>query len=112
VLSANSSSQGFLRRKQGDVQLLDPPGTIFPCSHARVINEQGDVAGAFGIVNSPDECHVPNHGFVFHQGAYDVIDPPGSLDTFVFGINDDGVVAGVFTDKNGNLHGFKATPKN
>jgi probable HAF family extracellular repeat protein len=29
----------------------------------------------------------------------------------VFGLNDDGVVVGVFTDKNGTLHGFKATPK-
>ena len=45
------------------------------------------------------------------SGKDDIIDPPGSLDTFVFGINDDGIVVGVFTDKNGNLHGFKATPK-
>ena len=45
-------------------------------------------------------------------GAYDVIDPPGSVDTFVFGLNDDGVVVGVFTDRNGVLHGFTATPKN
>ena len=111
VVSADSSTRGFVQHKPGDVQLLDPPGTIFPCSHARGINERGDVAGAFKIANTPDECTRPNHGFVFRQGAYDVIDPPGSLDTFVFGINDDGLVVGVFTDKNGNLHGFKATPK-
>lgn len=110
VLSADSSTYGFLRNKPGDIQLLAPPGTIFPCSHARGINERGDVAGAFAIANTADECHGPNRGFVFRQGVYDVIDPPGSLDTFVFGINDDGVVAGVFTDKNGGLHGFKATP--
>jgi uncharacterized membrane protein len=110
VLSADSSTRGFLKSKPGDVKLLAPPGTVFPCSHARGINERGDVAGAFAIVNTPDECHGPNHGFVLRQDVYDVIDPPGSLDTFVFGINDDGVVAGVFTDKNGNLHGFKATP--
>jgi probable HAF family extracellular repeat protein len=111
VVSADSSTRGFVQHKPGDVQLLDPPGTIFPCSHARGINERGDVAGAFKIANTPDECTRPNHGFVFRQDAYDIIDPAGSLDTFVFGINDDGVVVGVFTDKNGNLHGFKATPK-
>ena len=110
VVSADSSTRAFVRHKPGDIQLLDPPGTIFPCSRGRGINERGDVAGAFAIVNTPDECHRPNHGFVFRQGAYDVIDPPGSLDTFVFGINDDGLVVGVFTDKNGALHGFKATP--
>ena len=37
---------------------------------------------------------------------------PDTLDTFVFGINDDGVVVGVLTDKNGKLHGFKARPEN
>jgi len=112
VVSADSSIHAFVRRKPGVIQLLDPPGTIFPCSRGRGINERGGVVGAFAIVNTPDECHRPNHGFVFRQGAYDVIDPPGSLDTFVFGLNDDGLVVGVFTDKNGALHGFKATPEN
>lgn len=114
VLSADSSAHAFLQSKPGDVQLLDPPGTIFPCSHARGINERGDVVGAFAIVNTVDDCNSrpPTHGFVVRQGAYDIIDPPGSNDTFVFGINDDGVVVGVVTDKNGNTHGFKATPIN
>ena len=112
VVSADSSTRGFVQHKVGDVQLLDPPGTIFPCSHARVINERGDVGGAFAIANNLDECHPPNHGFVFREhGGYDVIDPPGSIDTFVFGLNDDGVVVGVYTDPNGKLHGFRAIPK-
>jgi len=110
VVSADSSTRGFIQNK-GVVQLLDPPGTIFPCSHARGINERGDVAGAFMIVHAPEECTRPNHGFVLRQGEYDVIDPPGSLDTFVFGINDDGVVVGAATDNKGTVHGFKATPK-
>ena len=112
VVSADSSTRGFIQYKPGDVQLLDPPGSKFPCSHARAINERGDVAGAFMIVHKPEECTRPNHGFVFRQGEYDVIDPPGSRDTFVFGINDDGVVVGAFTDKNGKVHGFKAKPRN
>jgi uncharacterized membrane protein len=112
MLNADSSLHAFLQRKPGDFELLDPPGTIFPCSRGRGINERGDVAGAFSIVNTADECGSPAHGFVFHQGAYDIIDPPGSTDTFVFGINDDGAVVGAETDKHGVVHGFRATPKN
>jgi len=109
VLTSDQSTRGY-RKLSNDVLLLEPPGTIFPCSHARAINERGDIAGAFGIVNSAAECHAPNHGFVFRDGVYDVIDPPGSHDTFVFGMNDDGIVVGVLTDQFGHVHGFKARP--
>jgi uncharacterized membrane protein len=108
-LTSDQSNRAY-RKLSNDVLLLDPPGTIFPCSHARVINERGDIAGAFGIVNSAAECHAPNHGFVFRDGVYDIIDPPGSHDTFVFGMNDDGIVVGVLTDQYGHVHGFKARP--
>ena len=111
MLTSDQSTRGY-RKISNDVLLLDPPGTVFPCSHARGINERGDIAGAFAIVNTAAECHGPNHGFVLKRDGYDIIDPPGSLDTFVFGINDDGVVVGVLTDKNGKLHGFKARPEN
>jgi probable HAF family extracellular repeat protein len=112
VLKSDSSIHAFVKRLS-QVQLLDPPETVFPCSHARGINQRGEVVGAFSIVNNVDECNSrpPAHGFVMHDGSYDIIDPPGSPDTFAFGINDDGVVVGVVTDKQGNTHGFKATPK-
>jgi probable HAF family extracellular repeat protein len=112
VLKSDSSVHAFVKQLS-QVQLLDPPATVFPCSHARGINERGEVVGAFSIVNNVDECngHPPAHGFVMHNGSFDIIDPPGSGDTFAFGINDDGVVVGVVTDKQGNTHGFKATPK-
>jgi probable HAF family extracellular repeat protein len=111
VIKSDSSTHAFVKRLN-EVQLLDPPATIFPCSHARGVNESGEVVGAFSIVNNLDECNSrpPAHGFVMHDGSFDIIDPPGSPDTFAFGINDDGVVVGVVTDKQGNTHGFKATP--
>jgi probable HAF family extracellular repeat protein len=114
VLDSDLTVHGFLQGA-GGVQLLDPPGMIVPCSHARGINERGDVAGAFAIVSSNDECdsRPPAHGFVrFRTGEYAIIDPPGSFDTFVFGINDDGGVVGAATDKDGNVHGFRAVPQN
>jgi len=112
VLKSDSSEHAFVKRLS-QVQLLDPPTTVFPCSHARGINERGEVVGAFSIVSTVDECNSrpPAHGFVMHDGSYDIIDPPGSHDTFAFGINDDGVVVGVVTDMQGNTHAFKATPK-
>ena len=112
VLSSDQSLHGFLKIRNA-VQLIDPPGTVFPCSRARGINERGDIVGAFSIVNTLDECNSfpPAIGFVFHAGTFSIVAPPGSPDTFAFGMNDDGVVVGV-TNKNGTIHGFKATPKN
>jgi uncharacterized membrane protein len=112
-ITSDSSVRGFVRSKPSDVQLLSPTGTVFPCSHARGTNERAAVVGAFSIVNNVDECNnrPPAIGFVWKDGVYDIINPPGSHDTFAFGMNDYGVVVGVVTDKNGNTHGFKATPK-
>jgi len=109
---SDQSQRGF-RLRPGFVRLMNPPGTIFPCSHARGINERGDVAGAFAIVNTADECNdfPPTHGFVLRDDTYDVIDFPGAHNNFVFGINDDGAVVGVFVDDSGNIHGFMATPR-
>jgi uncharacterized membrane protein len=111
--NSDPSSRAFLRNKAGDVhQLLDPPGSPFPCSFARGINERGDVAGAFAVVNTLAECNSapPTHGFILRRGEFAVIDFPGSPNTFVSGINDDGVIVGLFTDKPGNGHGFNAVP--
>ena len=109
---SDQSQRGF-RLRPGFVRLMNPPGTIFPCSHARGINERGDVAGAFAIVNTAEECAggPPTHGFVLRDDTYYVIDFPGAHNNFVFGINDDGAVVGVFVDDSGNIHGFKATPR-
>jgi hypothetical protein len=114
VLATDLTVHGFLQGT-GSAQLLDPPGMIVPCSHARGINEAGDVAGAFSIVSSNDECGArpPAHGFVRSKtGEYAIIDAPGSHDTFVFGISDDGVVVGAGTDNAGITHGFSAVPQN
>ena len=41
---------------------------------------------------------------------YTTIDFPGAIDTTVTGINDSGQIVGIYTDVNGNDHGFLATP--
>jgi len=114
VLNSDLTVHGYFQGATS-VELLDPPGMNVPCSHARGVNQRGDVAGAYAIVGSNDECgsHPPALGFVrLHTGEYATINPPISTDTFVFGINDDGAVVGAATDKDGVVHGFKATPRN
>jgi uncharacterized membrane protein len=112
LIKSDSSIRGFVRNRPSDVLLLSPTGTVFNCSHARGTNERGAVVGAFSIVNNVDECNSrpPAIGFVWKDGVYDIINPPGSHDTFAFGINDYGVVVGVVADGS-VVHGFKATPK-
>jgi uncharacterized membrane protein len=103
---------GFVRNKPGDFQLLVFPGSSVPCTFARWINQRGDIVGFFTFADSPDECTgEQSHGFLLRDGQYTQIDVPGSIDTKVLAINDDGVIAGNFTDRNGNTHGFKAVPK-
>jgi uncharacterized membrane protein len=103
----------FIRHKSGDFQLIDFPGLSVPCTSARWINQRGDIVGSFAHVDSVEECgpEGPADGFLLRDGQYTRIDVPGSTRTRVFAINDAGVMVGRFTDQEGNVHGFKATPR-
>jgi hypothetical protein len=47
------------------------------------------------------------HGFLLSKnGAYERIDPPGSIYTIASGIANDGTIVGSFFDGNGVIHGF------
>ena len=78
-------------------------GTNF--SEAFKSNNRGDVVGEF----IGDDGFT--HGFLLSQGVVTILDFPGASDTFAFGINDSGTVAGYWDllDAGGNLlayHGF------
>jgi hypothetical protein len=45
------------------------------------------------------------------DGSFSLIDPPGSISTFVSSLNNNGQVAGWYSDANGMYHGFIATPE-
>ncbi len=107
-------SHGFIRRKPGEFELIDYPGLSVPCTGLRSINQRGDMVGAFARLNADEPCYPPvreGHGFLFRNGEFTVIDFPGSPATDAMCINDDGVIVGRYTDRNGNLHGFKAVPE-
>ena len=112
VMRSDGGHHGFVRNKPGDFQLIDFPGTSVPCTGARWINQRGDIVGFFTYVDNIENCTGElSHGFLLRDGQYTEIDFPGSIDTKVLAINDDGVMVGNFTDKNGNMHGFKALPQ-
>ena len=103
---------GFVRTRQGEFQTINFPGQGLICTGARWINERGDVVGPYSKVKNPDECGVAKtHGYLMREGKFVTIDPPGAVGTQPDAINDDGQIVGLYTDKAGAIHGYKATPK-
>jgi probable HAF family extracellular repeat protein len=83
--------------------------------HGRAVDQPtGEMVGSFAYVNTVDECYPPfldQHGFQLRDGQFTLIDFPGSPSTDAMGINDDGVIVGRYTDRNGRTRGFKAKPQ-
>ena len=113
AMKPDDALHGFIRDKPGDFQLIDFPGLSVPCTSPHWINEGGEIVGLFAVVNTVNDCYngPSTHGFLLRQGKYVVIDFPGSISTELTAINDDGEIVGDYADKNGNVHGFKAVPK-
>jgi probable HAF family extracellular repeat protein len=104
---------GFVRDATG-FTAIDFPNQPFPCTFARSINERGDVGGFFATVNTVDECNSgpPAEGFFLRNGHYSRVNFPNAFDSLVQAVNDDGVLVGLYHDRHGILHGFKAFPVN
>lgn len=105
-------SYGFLRDSSEKITLFRVNGYR---TRARGITESGRIAG---FVTDDTE---KNRGFVVTlkaRGGFqaltipdsDLLDPPGSVETFVSGIDELGRVSGNWTDAGGGVHGFLATP--
>ena len=105
---------GYRRDRPGHFQSIDfPSGGTYPCTSARYINEREDITGYYVVANTSDECRSgAGHlrGFLLRQGKYIAIDFPGANDTQANAINDDGVIVGIYFDRQGVSHGFKAVP--
>ena len=103
---------GFVRTRQGEFQTINFPGQGLICTGARWINERGDVVGPYSKVKNPDECGSANtHGYLMRDGKFVTIDPPGAVSTQPDAINDDGQIVGLYSDKAGAMHGYRAIPK-
>jgi len=80
-------------------QAIEPPGFSKP--HPRGINDSKDVSGFY---TGDDGL---NHGFVVTSGAASTLDypDPGSTGTFLYGINNEGLISGGWAD-NKNSYAF------
>ena len=97
----------------GFLQILNGPFTTIDAdsvcggggAQAFGINSGATVVGACNyFATSP--FGPPQHGFVFSNGVYNVLDVPAALTTTAKGINDQGVIVGDFTDSTLHVHGF------
>jgi len=87
---------------------VDPPGSIY--SSVVGLDDHGNAVGWFC---TSDECThdgVGSQGFLYSGGTFTIFNFPGSIATFVQGINNAGVLLGIYVDAAGNGHGFLATP--
>ena len=110
--SPDGALHGFVRNRSGDFQAIDfPSGGSFPCTGARSVNERGDVVGPYTVANNAGECRNSAQGYLRRRGKFVAVDFPGAVATFPGGINNDGVIVGLYRDRAGVSHGFKAIPE-
>ena len=94
-------SQGFLYSNGALTQIpYSAVGVI-----ATAINNPGQIVGWF--CTSDSDCANGNAtSFLYAGGKFTLISFPGSTDTEAYGINDDGLIVGLYADAAGNTHGF------
>ena len=68
------------------------------------VTRTGDVLGSYSVKTAQTE--TTTHGFIRHQGVLSSFDVPGAVSTSVTKINEQGSVAGTYTDAQGHSHAF------
>ena len=113
-LSYPIDSQGFLLNQiGGSFTTINYPGALGTAATA--INDAGDIVGNYIACQSQssesESFQLPCtygqlHGFLLSGGTYTNIDPPGSISTFVGGINNSGEIVGRYGEAVFTGHGF------
>jgi hypothetical protein len=105
-------SSGFVRAPNGTFKIFALPGAATVGGVASV-NVAGDLAGAYSNPHSdPSGKHSPYHGFLRSaNGEIITFDVPGASiatgqGTYPLGIDNNGNIAGWYTDANLTTHGF------
>jgi hypothetical protein len=102
----NDGIHGFVRDRQGNFTTIDFPGSSG--TTALSINAEGAIAGYYFDANG-------THGFVRNRlGNFTTFEVPGVPPFLAVGaalgfnvsINEEGAIAGYYSDNNGNPHGF------
>jgi probable HAF family extracellular repeat protein len=101
--STTPSGQGFLRRPNGELILINFPGAL--STAAFKLNDNSQVVGFYQSANRT------LHGFIWSNGVFQPIDLPHNLgQALPRGINNLGQVVGDYNDSSGRTHGFIRYP--
>ena len=95
----NGQVTGFFRNAQGIFTDIIAPDSVLTRPFS--LNNNGDVVGQY---RSNDSSQT-RHAFIWNNGTFSTITPPGASGTTAIGINDSGHVVGTFVNASGR-HGF------
>ena len=88
--------------------LQTAPGAF---SHLGGLNNNSDIVNDYC---SSGKCTLNTvgeiHGFLLSGGIFTSFDPPDSVATLTFGINDLGAIVGAYQDSSFRIHGYLRTP--
>jgi hypothetical protein len=103
-IDANSAAHGFQLRDGQYTTLDDPAADPGIGTGVTGLNDHGQISGVYVANGAP-------HGFLFSGGQFTTIDDPdGVLGSGIDSVNNAGDLVGVYTDANGVIHGYLATP--
>jgi uncharacterized membrane protein len=103
IVGAANAFSAFLLSGGVFTNIPGPPGSILV--DAAGINNEGQIVGAYEV----GSYGSPMHGFLLSGGVYTTIDFPGSTETLISGINDNGQMVGWSTNGS-TFTGFLVTP--
>ena len=102
---ASGQLHGFQRSVIGSFTTVDFPGAVDTFVFS--VNDLGSMVGLYDLGDQSTSI-----GFLLRQGRFTSIEDPeaASMQTQADGINDFGLVSGLFTDAAGTIHGFLRSP--
>lgn len=85
---------------------VDYPGAAE--STANGVNTTGAIAGFYNLTPGPGAANSPtgDRAYLFDNGRFETLTPPGSIWARATAVNDLGVVVGGYSDPQGLVHGF------
>lgn len=100
-----SSLPGFIYGGGHYKKIAFPP--VSNSTEAQDINDSGVVVG---VVTLDTQKGTEYHGFLYQTGQFVRFVFPGTSVTEAFGINNAGMIVGLYGDSSNNSHGFLRTP--
>ncbi len=97
---------GFVQHGS-QLDMIDFPGTAgteVVGTTVAGVTRTGDVLGSYSVTSARD--NTTTHGFILHHGVWSSFDVPGAVSTLVTKVNEQGSVAGTYTDVQGVDHAF------